>query len=166
MECQECDVTHGADEFCDTDQFVDKHEEHTGNEVEWVRADVEFDFDTYREWRLTCHTCNRAWHFMTERAAHEFQEEHAEYTNHSITKQPEPRSGSLPKHTVESVDEESIRSLIADLADYYEEGAYHAAIYAHVGNNPTDHVRARQAIKKLKKQGEVYRPSQSFFKTV
>lgn len=164
--CPECNVTYEADRFREADQFAKKHEEHTAHEMEWTRAEVDFDLDTYREWRLTCHTCDRTWNFMREWAAREFQEEHAEYTDHSISNSPQPRSGSLPKLNVDSADEEALRFLISKLEDYYEEGAYVEAIYAHVGDDPAGYVQARQGLEQLKRKGEVYQPVQHFYRTV
>jgi len=136
VECPECDVAHESDEFKDTSQFADKHNEHTGHDIEWVRAEFDYDVDPHKEWELTCYTCNEIWRFETEDAAREFREEHAEYTDNDITNSPKERAVELSTDDVEVDDARSLKSLTAELEGHYDEGVPEQAIYAQIGDDP------------------------------
>jgi replicative DNA helicase Mcm len=59
----------------------------------------------------------------------------------------------------------SLKKIIEELEDEYEEGAPYDEIIAMAQDNGTDRDKAEHEIEKLKQRGEVYEPSQGHLRT-
>ena len=163
IECPDCDVTYESHQFEDTKQFIDKHEEHTGHNAEWVRADFEL-VEPNTEWRVLCMECDEAWWFETKSEARDFQEEHAQYTDHEITTSITTVKSEIPE--VDEVDDtQSVKELIERLENLHDEGAPKKHLFAHLAGDETTIAEARYELEKLKQKGEVYEPRTGYLRT-
>jgi hypothetical protein len=160
VECPECDVTYESDEFDETSEFVTKHSSHTGHEMKWSHADFDLDIKLETNWELTCDTCNEAWRFETVAAAREFQDEHAEYTNHEITNQPV----EVEIDILSGKDERSLKGFIEKLENGYDEGVPEQAILAQFSEE-SGIGKVQHELNKLKQKGEVYEPQAGRLRT-
>lgn len=166
VECPDCDVTHEADAFHETKEYVEGHQEHTGHQMEWSHAEFDHVPDGEREWELNCRTCDRTWAFLTEDEANDFRDEHATSTDHRIQESPEARPLHLGREDLDPADHNAIRTLIADLDDHFTRGAPEDALFAHFGGDMTQIARVQLTIEQLERKSEVYRPLHGFDRTV
>jgi hypothetical protein len=164
VDCPVCNLTNEANTFHAASKFVEKHEEHTGHEMEWVRAEFDYDITPHEGWKLTCKTCSETWQFESEDAASEFRKEHTKYTDHEIANPPEKRTSNQLSGDLES-DVSAVKNLIAGLEDQYEDGAPEQAIYAYFSGDSPQIAQVKHKLKKLKQQGEVYEPRTGYLRT-
>jgi len=160
-ECPQCGVSKAADDLGVVSAFSAKHKEHTGHAMEWTQYEAEFSFDALTEWVVSCLECGDEWTFPHESEAETFREEHAEYTDHRIDQGPVERTLSP-----EELSNMRLRNLIEIVEEHYDRGAPVAQIYeVMVGGSSESHSRVENEIEKLKKQGEVYEPSNGYLRT-
>jgi len=158
VECPECDVVHESGGFEETSDFVDKHNEHTDHEMHWVRADFDTELQVMDEWKLECTTCNQSWTFESKDRAQSFREEHSEYTDHQISTAPQNQTVEPKIEGAEISNSNSIRRLVAQLEEYYDDAVPKNAVFAHIGDNPNKLAHARHELENLRKKGEIYEP--------
>lgn len=164
VECPDCGLTHESDEFDETVEFADKHAEHTGHEVGWVRTAFQPDVDPLTEYVLECDVCDDEWTFDSYEDAQSFREEHGKYTDHSIEN--EPTEEPFKIHTDTDLrDEKEVKDLVSRLEEEFENGAPEQAIYASISDEPEQVARARTLVEKLRRKGEVYEPARGYLRT-
>jgi hypothetical protein len=158
VSCPECGVEHKSEHYDMASRFLDKHAEHTGHQMEWVRGDFEVDVEPFLVWGVQCETCADSWEFFDEDEAQEFQEEHAEYTDHEIDG--EPVSTEFEVDADASDDRrmsQRIRVVTEKLEDKFDYGVpLEAVLMAFVDKR--DRMQARHEIDQLKQKGEIYEP--------
>ncbi len=165
VECVECGMAYESSNYDETRTFEHKHTEHTGHEVEWVKADIGNEIDLGIEWVLTCSTCDTDWHFDTEELAQEFTAEHAEYTNHDITDTPEKQSKEPPELD-ELAEQNALKRFIADLEDHYQSGVPVGIILALLSEGTITVVDVQHELNDLKRSGDVYEPRDGYLRVV
>lgn len=155
IECPDCDVVKQAAEFTEADKFAQKHQQHTGHEMDWVQVDFGDHLIMDTKYEVSCEVCEKVWNFDSQQEAHEHREDHSVYTDHGISEEPE--EVIVEKYDFED-SRQPVKQLISDLCEEYEEGAPAIAVIAIMtqADNSVNEVRSK--IKKLRTQGEVYEP--------
>jgi len=155
--CPDCEFDVETDDFDESARFVSKHHQHTGHRMTWERAAFGGDVRPETAWELTCETCGETWTFGTEREALAYREDHATYTDHAI-------EGTPTHQGVESVTEETVVELIAELSAEFDDGVPEPLLHAHAGEASREAVH--DALQRLKRQGTVFEPSPHRLETV
>lgn len=164
IECPECSVDHETAGFQAATEFVDKHKEHTGHEMEWVEAEFNEEFEPEEEWHVDCRKCDSEWVFESKGSALDFIEEHSTYTDHEI--QGPPRNVVSGVSSLTGTDSRSVRQFLVDLESVYEDGVPATTIYSQVSGEPARLAKVRHEIEQLKSMGEVYEPRAGYLSTV
>jgi len=167
IECPECGIAHESESFDNSNTFAEKHEEHTGHEMEWRRADFD-NLASVTEWRVLCMECDEAWHFEAEKEANVFKKDHAKYTDHKILSPICQVVGEPPEadEITDTADCQSLREIIGKLENYHEFGAPIEVIFAISGQTDLSIARIKQKLNDLKKKGEVYEPRSGYLRTI
>jgi len=158
VECPECDIDHESEEFDEISSFVGKHHEHTGHDMEWVRTEFEHIIESATNWEVSCDVCDDEWTFGTIEQAENFSKEHSQYTDHES-------AGEPAEVVVDNLDSRSVKEIIGDLADRYEEGAPEQAVYAISAENDIEIAEIKREVEKLRRSGEIYVPTQGHLRT-
>lgn len=163
LECPDCDVTKEAHNYDAANEFARKHQQHTSHEMDWVRANFDTDLGVKSAWELSCDVCQTVWTFDTREAAHNHQDEHAEYTDHKITNEPEQITTN--KFDIDRLSPHSLKELISDIEEEYDEGAPEMAVVAVMSDSGQTEKEVRSMIEKLRTKGEVYEPKRGHLRT-
>lgn len=153
-----------SDMFGRTSEFAVKHEEHTGHEVQWIRADFEY-VEMITEWRVLCMECNEAWWFESEDDAQEFQAEHSEYTDHEITTPIKKIEKESPE-VADTVDTRSVMHLVRELEDQFDQAVPEQVIFAYFSGDLTAIEEVQHELNRLKRQGDLYEPTSGHLRTI
>lgn len=164
VECPDCTVIHSSGNFKQTSDFVNKHEEHTGHEMEWVNAKFDIEIEQETNWTVYCDECEENREFPSEEEASKFRREHAKYTDHGTPEAPEKNVLDIPDIPLD--DRKALKDLIDRLADKYDEGAPEQALYAQfVGTGANEVADVKHELEQLKQRGEVYEPRSGYLRT-
>jgi len=150
--CPDCNVEQASDEFTEIKSFVANHHKHTGHNMEWVEAEFGEPDEPRPDWQIECDVCNDKWEFETKKGAENFEEEHAQYTDHTVT--------TGPKAVVTNeFDEKSVKGIIYRLEeDIYEDGVPEKEVYTLLNENGVELSEITKRIRTLRHKGEIYEP--------
>lgn len=164
VECPQCDVQHGSDEFETAMDFVKKHRGHTQHDMEWARANFEEAIELTRTaWEVTCDICGDSWQFDEMEAAQEFRQEHKEYTDHGMANPPEEIEVDLLNGN--QISRGTVKEMIRMLEERFDEGAPIEEIYAQFSDENPAIKEVKGQIESLRSSGEIYQPSQGYLRT-
>lgn len=177
IECPECDVEEGSDDFVELVEFMRQHKNYTSHSMVWSRLDFdEGEVATRSQWENVCETCDKKWVFGCEERALETAVEHDRYTDHHLDRGPEENIMSVVDtlrcgETINSgsIDARMIRPLIANLGMETEEvGPFKETsvplevLYATVCDAGVSPDQFRKAHLKFKQNGPGYEPEPGY----
>lgn len=165
VECPDCEFTYSADSYDAVAKAIDKHEEHTGHNIQLTN--FEFELPEYTEWTVDCNHCGSTWTFPTKKKANSFIHEHSKYTDHDITNVAEATERELDVETLleDNQDEDSsqdrvkaLKQLLEELENHFEKGVPINVLKQSV-SNPEMVDWLEYEIDKMKQSGEIYEPT-------
>ena len=163
LECPDCDVKKKTQTYETASKFAQKHQQHTGHKMDWVRTNFDTDLGTKSAWEVSCGVCEKTWTFETQENAENHRDEHRKYTDHEITN--EPNKVTTNRFNVDQISPHTIKELISAIGDEYEDGAPEIAVVGVMSEHDQDEEEVRSMIEKLRTKGEVYEPKRGHLRT-
>lgn len=158
-DCTECELEERSDDYETVAEFKEKHEEHTDHEVEWTSNRV-YDFEevNFYEYHVDCSQCESE-RFITESAAEEYAEEHAEFTDHGTPK--------ILKKEFEPEDRvPDVKAVVKALEEKRGDGVPEETILKYCSKIGMEIPEVRAELGKLKTRGEIYVPKKNHLRAI
>lgn len=161
IECPRCDVVKETSDYSEANKFAQKHQRHTGHEMNWVRVNFDKHLIAETQWEVSCEICEKVWNFDSQEGAQEHREEHATYTDHEIADR--PKQVTVDKFDFDS-RRQSVKELISELEEEYREGAPTKAVLAIMTQSGKEMDDVQSTIEKLRTKGEIYEPQSGYLR--